>query len=238
MSPSSFKVFSFDCYGTLIDWETGIWDALAGLAAQARLSRSEFLTRYADVEPRIEHENPTLPYRELLALVYYSLADALGVTPDDRAATAFAQSVGSWPPFPDSPAALDALQREHRLVILSNVDRLSFAGSSEQLGLDFDAVYTAEDIGSYKPDPRNFEYLIERVRRDLGVEPGEVLHVAQSLYHDHVPALAAGLSTAWIDRQGLSQGGEWGATAKVENRPEPTFTFSTLQELADAALAR
>ncbi len=146
----------------------------------------------------------------------------------------FGESVPLWPAFPDSAAALRDLGSRYRLVILSNVDRASFAASGALLGAAFDAVYTAEDIGSYKPDPRNFRYLLDHLEADFEVGPGQVLHVAQSLYHDHVPALSFGLATAWIDRQGLAKGGAWGATSRVDDFPEPTFTFSSMAELARA----
>src|SRR6202040_32847 len=115
----------------------------------------------------------------------------------DRLAT----SVADWPAFPDSPGALAALSSRYKLIILSNVDRRSFAGSNARLGVTFDAIVTAEDVGSYKPSLRNFEALLQTVRR-LGVGDGRLLHVAQSLFHDHVPAQSLGLRTAWIDRRG------------------------------------
>ena len=105
------------------------------------------------------------------------------------------------------------------------------------LGVDFDAIYTAEDIGSYKPAARNFEYMLERLEADHGIAQGEILHTAQSLFHDHVPARRFGLANAWIDRQGLSEGGDWGATAKVEERPEIDFLFPTMGAMAAAVAA-
>ena len=122
-------------------------------------------------------------------------------------------------------------------MILSNIDRASFAASNVKLAGDFDAVYTAEDIGSYKPDPRNFHYLLDHLQSDLGVGPENVLHVAQSLYHDHVPAQSFGLATVWIDRQRLSDGGDWGATAHVEQLPPTDYKFFSMEELADVALS-
>ena len=139
-----------------------------------------------------------------------------------------------WPAFPDTPDALRLLGKDHALVILSNVDRAGFSGSLPRLGVDFAAIYTAEDIGTYKPDPANFDFLIEHVRDDLGHGPDDILHVAQSLFHDHVPAKAKGLATAWIDRQGLRSGGSWGATREVTDLPEPDFTYATMEGLAVA----
>ena len=140
-------------------------------------------------------------------------------------------------PFPDTADALRALKRHFKLVILSNVNRDGFAASNRKLGVDFDAIYTAEDVGSYKPTPRNFEYMLERLSADLGLAAGDVLHTAQSLFHDHVPAREFGLANAWIDRQGLDEGGNWGATAPVAERPEVDFLFPTMAAMAEAARA-
>jgi 2-haloacid dehalogenase len=144
----------------------------------------------------------------------------------------FSQSVPDWPAFPDSVAALRYLKRQYKLVILSNIDNRSFAASNKKLGVAFDAVYTAEDIGSYKPNPANFAHMLERLQDDLGIAPHQVLHTAQSLFHDHVPAAAAGLKRAWINRRKGQTGS--GATKPVENVPAPNFEFATLGELAEA----
>ncbi len=117
-------------------------------------------------------------------------------------------------------------------MILSNVNREGFAASNRKLGVEFDAIYTAQDVGSYKPDPANFTYLLEHLKSDLGVTPGQILHTAQSLFHDHVPASEFGLARAWIDRQDLANRDNWGATVRVENRPEVDFLFSTMGEMA------
>ncbi len=237
---SEYRVLSFDCYGTLIDWERGIWAALQPLlAANVRtdLPRSEALAAFARSEAAHEARTPGLAYPEVLARVHHDLARQFDLETSHELDRAFGASIPDWPAFPDSADALRYLQTRYRLVILSNVDRHSFAASARRLGVDFDAVYTAEDIGSYKPDPANFEYLLSRLRADFGLEPGDLLHVAQSLFHDHLPAQRLGLATAWIDRQRLSEGGEWGATAPVEERPEPDYVFFSLAELADAVRA-
>jgi len=129
-------------------------------------------------------------------------------------------------------AWLRRLSRRYRLIILSNVDRASFAGSNERLGVTFSGIVTAEDVGSYKPSPRNFEALLREAAR-LGVAEGRLLHVAQSLFHDHVPAKAAGLPTVWIDRRKNAAG--WGATPAPPTDVTPDLTFTSMQELADAA---
>lgn len=233
---SEFELLSFDCYGTLIDWESGIWAALQPLASRAvgDPKRDEWLGRFGFHEHRLQQARPDQPYPELLSHVHAALAREFGVETDAALDRAFGHSVPEWPAFDDSAAALQVLQRQYRLVILSNVDRASFAGSAERLGVRFDAVYTAEEIGSYKPDPRNFEYLVERVRSDFDLGKEAILHTAQSLFHDHVPARALGLANCWIDRQQLSRGGSWGATAGIAERPAVDFLFFSLGEFAAA----
>jgi 2-haloalkanoic acid dehalogenase type II len=232
---------TFDCYGTLIDWESGIWQALQPLLARndaLGLSRSHALDLFAISESQHEMATPGLPYPEILAAVHQDLAEHLQLETNPDMDRDFGESVPLWPAFPDSAAALRSLGSRYRLVILSNVDRASFNASTVRLEAEFDAVYTAEDIGSYKPDPRNFQYMLDHLAADFGVDRGDVLHVAQSLYHDHVPAQGFGLATAWIDRQRLSEGGEWGATTRVEDFSEPSFTFFSMAELAKSAASR
>lgn len=233
-----YEVLSFDCYGTLIDWESGIWEALQPmLAANASaVSRSDVLAEYGRIESEHEAATPGMHYPDLLAGVHHDLAAALRFDTTDELDHAFGASVPEWPAFSDSPGSLDALSERYRLAILSNVDRASFSASNERLGVTFDAVYTAEDIGSYKPDPANFDYLLDHLATDLGIEPDSVLHVAQSLFHDHAPAKAACLDTAWIDRQRLSAGGEWGATMPVEDPPVPDHVYFSMTDFAQACM--
>jgi len=225
-----FTTLTFDCYGTLIDWEAGIlaaarpWLDAKGVTADDEA----VLAAFAKSEAAQEAANPAMLYPDILAAVHTDMARAFGVAADAEAARRFGQSVGDWPAFPDSPAALAYLKRHFRLVILSNVDRASIARSIARLGVDFDAVFTAQDIGAYKPSPRNFDYLLAHV----GVPKTQVLHVAQSLFHDHVPAARAGLTGAWIDRRAGKAGG--GATPVPAEVPTPAFTFRTLEELAAA----
>ncbi|HEX3952484.1 MAG TPA: HAD-IA family hydrolase [Stellaceae bacterium] len=233
MQLSDFKILSFDCYGTLIDWETGIWAALQPLvtAAGSGVTREAALVAFGNHESALENELPTLVYSELLARVHARLAQDWSVLADATADRAFGASVGDWPAFPDSAEALAYLQRFYRLVILSNVDRASFARSNIRLGVVFDPICTAEDIGSYKPDPRNFRFMIDRLAT-LGHAPGDILHVAQSLYHDHNPANRCGLHSAWIDRRQGSDG--WGATPPPDANVRYDFRFGSLGELAEA----
>ncbi len=232
-----FKVLTFDCYGTLIDWESGIWDALQPLLANSGrrdVTRALALEAYSELEHLQEAETPDMPYPDVLSRVHGRLAARFELATDSELDALFGGSVGRWPAFPDSADALRYLKTRYRLVILSNVDRASFFESNQKLGVTFDAVYTAQDIGSYKPNPANFDYLLRRLQGEHGLEPPEVLHTAQSLFHDHVPARAIGLATTWIDRQRLSEGGSWGATVKLEARPETDFVFLSMAEMADA----
>jgi len=231
MRLSDFKALSFDCYGTLIDWETGILAALKSLRDRSGVGDEELLTAYGEVEHAIEVEQPGLAYSQLLERVHRGLSHRFGVPEDEVEAAKFGASVGDWPAFPDSAEALAYLKQHFRLIILSNVDRLSFAGSQRRLGVEFDHVFTAQDIGSYKPDPRNFEYLLARLD-EAGIAKSELLHVAQSLFHDHVPANRMGIASAWIDRRHDKPGS--GATVLPDPMPHYDFRFTSLGELADA----
>jgi len=235
---AGFKALTFDCYGTLIDWETGIWDAFQPLIVLndgCGLSRKAALEAFAIHENRIEAEAPGLPYPEVLARVHKAVAGEAGIRTAADLDLDFSRSLPHWPAFPDTAEALRALKRRYRLVILSNVNRDGFEASKRKLGVEFDAVYTAQDIGTYKPDPANFEFLIKHLQLDFGLQPSEVLHTAQSLFHDHVPAKKFGLATAWIDRQRLSEDGDWGATAKLDEMPKTDFLFRSMAEMASAA---
>jgi len=229
---SDFKVLSFDCYGTLIDWETGILAALAPLAAKCSTppSGEALLELYGRLESAQEAETPALIYRDLLTRVHARMASELGVAASAAENAAFGASIGAWPAFADSPQALAELKRDFKLVILSNVDRESFRASNARLRVEFDAILTAQDIGSYKPDARNFAALIARVA-EMGHGKAELLHVAQSLYHDHVPAQRAGLKTAWIDRR-AGKGG--GATLAPQGEVRPDARFTSLAAFAQA----
>ena len=231
---SDYAVLTFDCYGTLIDWETGIWDALQPLIAANRRSdvtRDNGLRAFARFEHLQERATPDLRYPELLARVHRNIAESFDMRSNEGLDNAFGASVPLWPAFPDSADALRFLARHYRLVVLSNVHRDGFAASNRKLGVEFDAVYTAEDIGSYKPADANFEYLLARLKTDLGLDGSNALHTAQSLHHDHVPANRFGLANAWIDRQHLSEGGNWGATETVETMPKTDFVFFSMAEM-------
>ncbi|MBV9431757.1 MAG: haloacid dehalogenase type II [Hyphomicrobiales bacterium] len=234
MKLTDLKALTFDCYGTLIDWETGIWNALQPLMSEGRLKvgREEALDAFGRHEKEQEEETPSLRYSALLAVVHARLAKQWGARIFADLNERFGASVAEWPAFPDTAEALAYLKRHFKLVILSNVDRASFAASNKKLGVNFDAIYTAEDIGSYKPDPRNFAYLVEHIEADLGIRRSEILHTAQSLRHDHVPAEKARLARAWIDRRFGQKGA--GATIQPAKLPKLDFHFKSLAEFAEA----
>jgi len=228
-----FRVLTFDCYGTLIDWESGIHAALQPLLRKSgqAIARDAALEAFAHHESAQQAETPSMPYSTLLAAVHARLADEWGIEPDEQADARFGASVPDWPAFPDSAEALRYLKQHYKLVILSNVDRASFAGSQRRLGTTFDAVYTAQEIGSYKPNLRNFEYMLDRLNA-LGHGRGEVLHTAQSLFHDHAPAKRVGLASAWIDRRHGQEG--WGAAMPPPSGTGYEFRFTSLAEMARA----
>ncbi len=233
MKLSDFKALTFDCYGTLIDWESGMIAGLQPLVNKVdrALSRNEILEMHAYYESTQQLQTPTKLYSELLAIVYRRMAEALGVAVAWEECVRYGQSVKSWPTFPDSVKALRYLKQHYKLVILSNVDQASFAGSNARLGVDFDAIYTAEDIGSYKPADANFEYMLARLS-DIGVEQGDILHTAESLFHDHVPANRNGLTSCWIYRRYDQEG--FGATRDPGETPNYAFRFNSLAEMVEA----
>ncbi len=237
MRLTQFKALTFDCYGTLIDWESGIWAALQPLLGEggSTIGRGRALEDFARFESAQQAATPGLLYPALLANVHEQLADHWGLATTPAMDERFGASVPDWPAFADSAEALAALKRRFKLVILSNVDRAGFAASNRRLGVTFDAVYTAEDIGSYKPAPANFAYLLDHVKRDLGLDKADILHTAQSLFHDHAPARDCGLATCWIDRRKGQEG--WGATAPPPGEVKTDFHFASLAELAEAVRA-
>jgi 2-haloacid dehalogenase len=234
MKLGDFRVLTFDCYGTLIDWETGIVNGLKPLFARARgsISRDQVLEEFARHESAQEEQTPAMPYSQLLAVVYKRLAKVWEITTNNEEANTFGASVPDWPEFPDSADALQYLKGHYKLVILSNVDRLSFRSSNAYLKVNFDAIYTAQDIESYKPSDRNFEYMLRRLKEDFGFGKTDVLHVAQSLFHDHAPANRAGLASAWIDRRHTREG--WGATMPPPGTPHYDFRFESMAALVNA----
>src|SRR3984893_10940117 len=186
---TDFKALTFDCYGTLIDWERGMVEALEPLTRKAsrKLTRDEILEAHARHESSQQTQTPAKLYRDLLATVYRRLAEERGVAASWSDCVAYGRSIRNWPAFADTAASLQYLKRHYKLAILSNVDNESFSFSNEKLGVDLDAVYTAEDCGSYKPSARNFQYMLAKVKT-LGIKKSEILHTAESLFHDHATA--------------------------------------------------
>ena len=233
MELTDFEALSFDCYGTLIDWEAGLSAVLVPWARERglTLTAEHLLTEYAGLEAAVEAEGPAQLYPDVLARSMQLLGAKLGAEVTSKDAARLAGSVPDWPAFPDSRDALLALGRRFDLIILSNVDRVSFAASSTRLGATFASVITAQDVGSYKPSPRNFDALAAEAAR-LGIGPGRLLHVAQSLFHDHLPAQQAGLPTVWINRRHDRPG--WGATPAPPAPVTPDWEFPSMAAFAEA----
>jgi 2-haloacid dehalogenase len=231
-----FRALSFDCYGTLIDWEAGIVQALRQWADRAGVARSneDLLGWFSAIETTVQGEqSPALLYPDVLAETLRRIGVRANAPVTDEDAAAFGASVGDWPAFPDSPGALRRLESTFKLIVLSNVDRGSFALSNRRLSVEFDLIITAEDVGAYKPRAPHFDALLAALP-ELGVEPSELLHVAQSLYHDHEPAHRFGLPTVWIDRRHDKPG--YGATpAPGDEDIRPAWRFDSMAAFAAAA---
>jgi putative hydrolase of the HAD superfamily len=230
---TTFKASSFDCYGTLIDWEAGISAVLVPWAAEQDLALGEedLLLAYADQEAAVERDTPAALYPEVLAEAFRRTGATLGAQVSDQWAARLGGSVPDWPAFPDSADALARLARHYQLIIVSNVHRAGFAGSNQHLHGDFAAVITAEDVGAYKPAENHFRAL-DATLSDLGVDRARLLHVAQSLFHDHVPAKREGLPSVWINRRHDRPG--WGATPKPSQEWSYDLEFGSMAAFADA----
>ena len=230
---TEFKALSFDCYGTLIDWEAGIAAVLAPWAREQGLdvTDEELLLAYADNEAAVERETPAALYPLVLAGAFRRTGERLGPIVSDEWAQRLGNSVPAWPAYPDSADALARLAKHYQLIILSNVHRDGFAGSNERLRGDFAAIITAEDVGAYKPAENHFRAL-DAVLPDLDVKRVELLHVAQSLFHDHVPAKREGLPSVWINRRHDRAG--WGATPEPADEWSYDLEFASMGAFADA----
>ena len=226
------KAISFDCYGTLIDWESGIADALSEWSRRrgARTERAELLAAFSEAEPVVQSSDPALPYPEVLRRVAQRIGRRFDLPVSDADAGEFARSIRRWPAFPDTAKALARLQERYRLAVLSNVDKASFAASERALDIRFDLVCTAEEIGSYKPDPRNFRFLLAGLS-EMGIARAELLHAAQSLFHDIEPARALGIRTAWVDRY---SGSASGAARAPQGQVKADTRVSRLDELVES----
>jgi len=226
---ADFDALTFDCYGTLVDWETGIVTGIrAAVGDRLAAGDEELLEAYARHEVVLEGGD-YLRYREVVAGALRSIGVEHGIDVSDGEAAAFGDSVGDWPPFPDSAEALAALKRRFRLGVITNCDDDLFARTEKRLGVEFDWVITAQQAQGYKPSQRNFELAFERI----DVPRERIIHVAQSLFHDHVPAKHLGMTSVWIDRRGDRAGS--GATPPAA--VSPAMTFPDMRSFAEAALA-
>ncbi|CZT09312.1 related to hydrolase (HAD superfamily) [Rhynchosporium agropyri] len=250
-NPTEYKVLSFDIYGTLIDWELGIYQGLQPLLSKLPKSDPrhpsqnspepnqaivlDILTSYTKLEAQIQIEHPTLSYPKVLEAIYTRIASQLSLDVSEDEIKEFGSSIGEWPAFPDTVAAMQILSKYYKLVVLSNVDKTSFSRtlSGPLSGVGFDGIYTAEDIGSYKPDLRNFQYMVDNAEKSFSAKKEEVLKVAQSLYHDHIPAKKFGLKpSVWIKRGG-DEAAMGGKLEDVKGEVDLVATFTTLGEFAE-----
>ncbi len=212
---SSRKALTFDCYGTLIDWESGILTALRPILDRYRveLDDDRLLELYARHEPDAQ-QGGYRTYREVLGSVVLRIGRELGFTPAPDEIASLAHSIADWKPFPDTVEALRKLKGRFKLGIISNIDDDLLSGSARRLEVEFDWIVTAEQVRSYKPSVNNFERALARI--DLHADA--IVHVAQSLFHDVVPAHELGIATVWVNRGGARPGS--GATPAAVARPD------------------
>lgn len=222
---SDFEVLTFDCYGTLIDWETGIWNALqpALISHGVHILSEAALEVYGDLESKAE-SGEYRNYKTVLRTVLEGFGSRFNFDPTQVELQQFSESVKDWPAFPDSPQALQALKSKYKLAILSNIDDDLFALSNQRLQVQFDWVVTAQQAKSYKPSLNNFRLVLERI----GLPQTKILHVAQSLFHDIAPAKSLGLAAAWVNRRHDKPGS--GATPPAQAKPD--LEVPDLQSLA------
>jgi 2-haloacid dehalogenase len=226
-----FEILTFDCYGTLINWEAGILPALHRIlsAHGQKLEDATLLKMYGDFE-QLSEQGDFHPYRKVLESVVRRFGAQLGFTPTDEEARSLPESLPNWRPWPDTVAALRQLKSRFRLAIVSNVDDDLFAGTRPQLGVEFDEVITAQQAQAYKPSQKMFELALSRIHAPAH----RVLHVGQSIYHDVIPAQALGLATVWVNRPSARPG--VGAVKAAEAKPD--LIVESLQELAAAAIEK
>jgi len=228
---SRFKVLTFDCYGTMIDWETGIFSALRPIitAHKIKMEDSALLELYAELEAA-EEEGEYLRYRDVVQSVVRGFGERLKFSPSDTQVRSLPESLARWQPFPDTVEALRKLKSRYQLAVLSNVDDDLFASTAPKLGVTFDHVITAQQAGCYKPCMRMFKLAEERI----GVGREQWLHVGQSIYHDVIPAQSLGVATVWVNRPSPRPGA--GAATAASGKPD--LEVSSLSALADLATAQ
>ena len=231
MRLQDFKALTFDCYGTLIDWESGIFSALRPLltAHGKSISDVELLALYGELEANAE-SGPYRSYREVLESVARGFGERLNFSPNDQQVRALADSIPDWQPWPDTVAALTQLGKRYKLAIISNIDDDLFATSRAKLGVAFDHVITAQQARCYKPGRAIFRLALERIALDLN----RILHVGQSIYHDVLPARSFGLATVWVNRPSPRAG--IGAVKPAQGRPD--LEVPDLRTLANLAVPR
>jgi 2-haloacid dehalogenase len=203
MDFSRFSTISFDCYGTLIDWESGILPTLRAVLANhgQSLPDASILELYGEFEAEAE-SGPYQSYRDVLQSVVRAFADRLNFAANSAEIHSLHESVAAWRPFPDTVSALRELQKRYKLAIISNIDGDLFAETRQHLGVEFDGVTTAEQARSYKPSINNFQMAL----RALAISPEQLLHAGQSVYHDMVPARSLGIATVWVNRKSARPG--------------------------------
>jgi 2-haloacid dehalogenase len=226
---SRFEILTFDCYGTLIDWETGILRALRPILAAHKktIDDASLLKLYGDFE-QLAEQGQFHSYHEVLQSVVRRFGAELGFTPTPEQIRSLPESLATWKPWPDTVAALRQLKSRFRLAIISNVDDDLFAATRPQLEVDFDQVITAQQAKAYKPSLKMFELALSRINAPAH----RVLHVGQSIYHDVIPAQSLGLATVWVNRPSARPG--IGAVKSADAKPDVTVT--TLAELAEIAI--
>ncbi|MCK4781419.1 haloacid dehalogenase type II [Candidatus Parcubacteria bacterium] len=212
---NKYEILTFDCYGTLIDWEGGILTALKPVFVNhnINLNDNQILELYAEFESEIE-KGEFIKYKEVLREIMQKFGNRLGFTPSSFEKDCLVNSLGDWKPFPDTVEALQALKKKFKLAIISNIDDDLFALSAKHLIVKFDYVITAEQVKSYKPSLENFKFAIDK----MGIAPEKILHIAQSIYHDIIPAKALGLSSVWVNRKKDKEGS--GATPSATSQPD------------------
>jgi 2-haloacid dehalogenase len=234
MDFTNFTAISFDCYGTLIDWEAGILPVLRALLAShgQSLPDASILELYGEFEAEAE-SGPYQSYRDVLQSVVRGFAGHFHFDATSPEIRSLPESVPGWPPFPDTVPALRELQKRHKLVVISNIDDNLFAETRKHLDVEFDAVITAEQARSYKPSLNNFRMAL----RTLAIPPDRLLHAAQSVYHDIVPARSLGISTVWVNRRSARPGiGAVRALAGRESEKRPDLEVPDLASLAATVL--
>ena len=229
MKLRDFNTLTFDVVGTLIDFETGILGWFRPMLGRHGVSKTdeEILTTFAAVEDTYQRESPEKPFTEMLPLIYRDMASGWGIGPCDEDAESFRHSIQSWPPFPDTVGALEELGTRYRLVAVTNADAWALERMSANMGDPFQERVTCDEVGVNKPSPKVFEYVLDKLA-PAGVQKKDILHTAQSQYHDIAPASALGFATMWIERR-HGKGG-FGATPKPEKLATPTFHAASMAD--------